>query len=171
MYYLFYNFVIIIIPIIDCIVPLHNLWPRFPIGPLGGIQCLQKFLLVYHHWGVHVYVSIGEHRFRICSDFINSSLHVLIVLIGWWEVKAHSATYLWAADFSILSRQFVALRCTLRVAFCVAFAFRWYNHTVLLTWLDLGRIPDFLFQRDLISIQSITCQYITYLCICWHHLQ
>ena len=65
------------------------------------------------------------------------------------------------------SKQHVASLCSSHQAFSqnVSLDFKWCNHTVVLTWLQLGRIPNLFYERDQISIQSIICQQESILCL------
>ena len=50
--------------------------------PYRDIVC--KFLLVGHHWQVHVKGSIGDHLLWVCPYFSSSVLYVLFIIFGWF---------------------------------------------------------------------------------------
>ena len=67
------------------------------------------------------------------------------------------------------SNQHATSLCGLHLAFSpgISLESKWCNHTVILTWLQLERIPILFYQRS--DFHMVVNQSMLYLCLCWHH--
>ena len=66
--------------------------------------------------------------------------------------SAHTTTVLYIASRRC-SKQHAAFLCSFHQSFppCILLKFKWCNHTVVLTWLELGRIPILFLSKGLHS--------------------
>ena len=106
---------------------------------------------LYQHWWE---CKGGSHY-----NFTSSTHHVLFILFGRfgkWKASSHTAAVLWAVTSRISSKQHTASLCSSHPAITLIPSLRssWCFHTIVLTWLQLERIP-ILFIRVLISIWSV----------------
>ena len=75
----------------------------------------------------------------------------------------------------ICLKQHTAFLCSFHLAFslCVFLNSWWCIYTIVLVWLQLGKIHVLFYQRDQISIWSLTCKWqsMLYPWVCWYHFQ
>ena len=111
-----------------------------------------------------VYPWVGVHRKMLLMSwpyFASSAQHVFIIFFGWfmrWETCSHTAAVLSSTASRIWSKQQVTSLCSFHLAFLpsVLLESKWCNPTTVLTWLKLWRIPFLFYERNQISIWSIT---------------
>ena len=130
-------------------------WSLFIVSYLDSTQWLHKadeceFLQVGQHWCVHVQDSIGECLFWFCPYFISMSCSSYWDGFARWEVSGRTTAVLQGAASRICSKQHAATLCSSHLAFSpsVSLESEWCNHTVVLTRLQLGRIPILFHQRS-----------------------
>ena len=78
--------------------------------------------------------------------------HVWLILLGWFarrEVSGCTAAVLWSASSRICLKQLTASLCSSHLVFSPSLSSksRWCDHTVVVTRLQLGRIPVFNHKR------------------------
>ena len=85
--------------------------------------------------------------------FVSSSTqHFLLAFLGQFgrlEVCGRTATVLWCAASRVCSKYHISFLCSSRLAFIpsISLETKWFCYIVVLTWLQIGRIPMF-FIRD-----------------------
>ena len=112
---------------------------------------------------------MGECRLWIVPYFANNALNIVFVLVGWlvrWEVSGQTV-----AVSSIWSKQCTTFLCSSHLDFSpiVSLESKRYNHTIVLTQLQLGRIPVFLSTRS--DFHMSTVVHALSMCITWHHFE
>ena len=95
-------------------------------------------------------VRVHRRMSQLHPYFSNSSLHVLCFLLEWfmrWDVSGHISAVLLGADSRIYSKHPVASLCCSHLAFSsrVLLESLWCNYSVVLSQLQLRRIPALLF--------------------------
>ena len=106
---------------------------------------------VYCCWSAKTGVVMYRHALEsIAYDihllFSSSAQNFLLVLFGWfvrWEVNGHTIAVLLGTASGICLKQHVASLCSSHLALSsnILLKSKWCNHAVVLTWLQLGRIP------------------------------
>ena len=131
----------------DSMGSLDSLSPSIPISLLCSIQCLHranlyKFLLVCPSVGVHrtslTCLSLLHQKFLACL--------IHFTLIMKWKVHGCIAAALRGATSKICSEQHTSFLCSSHQAFSsgVSLKFMLCNHSIVLTYLQLRRISDYI---------------------------
>ena len=114
-----------------------------------------------------------------CLFFVSNAQLVSFVLFGLFCEMGDRWPYI-CCFIGCCFRQFVqnSTQCSCLnslLAFSPGFSFKskWCNCAVVLSRLLLGRISFLFHFRDQISIYSLIRQYqfMSYVCVCWHHFQ
>ena len=109
-------------------------------------------MLVDQHLCIHPKDSIKE-----CYEFVLTSLAVTSMSSSSWRVCEMGGKWPYSCCFlGICSKQYAASLCNSHLIFSqgVLLEFKWCNQIVVLTLLQLGRIPILFHQRYQITIWS-----------------
>ena len=100
---------------------------------------------VNFYWSDNTGVSMYRSPWKNVSYlyFTNSDQHV-VVLLGWflrWEASGCTAAVLLSAAFMIFSKWYPSFLCSSHLTFSpsVLLKSRWCSHTIVPTWLQLGK--------------------------------
>ena len=148
-------------------------------GLLDDILCLLRvdeckfFFQDNQYWCVHLQDSTGKGRLWVRPCISGSAPYIFIVLGRWfvrWEINGWTASFV-GCCFQNLFRTAWSMLASFLISFSliVSLMSSWYNHTIVLTWPQFGRILILSYQRYQILNSSITCQqlFILFLCVRW----
>ena len=128
---------------------------------LGGIKCLYrsdlyKFLLVSQYLCVHVRMSL----ISLSLLFQQFPAYIIWMVCMMWCKWPHSCCFV-GCCFQDLFKTAHCILFWFHVAFSVGISLKskWCNHTVVLTQLQLGRIPVLFYQRDHVFIWGVECYF------------
>ena len=106
--------------------------------------------------GIHRKTSLWPRPF-----FFYRAQHILLGWCGRWKVSGCTVAVLWGAISRICSNQHTICLRNWHLSFSpgVSLNSKWCNLAIVLTGLQVGRILVFSYQRDQLTIGSITCQF------------